>query len=83
MKIVKHFKRADFARRTVYNSIIRIAYCSSIKGKKKRDRRRLLAPTRKHNLRRLANSQIKRKTPNYDKKKLKVRAKNSLVDLID
>ena len=50
---------ADFARRTVFNTLIRIAYCNSIKGKKKTDIRRLLAPTRKNNLKRLVNNQIK------------------------
>ena len=43
-KIVEHLKRADFARRTRKN-----------KRQEKTDRRRLLDPTRKHNLRKLAN----------------------------
>ena len=58
-KIAKNFKRAGFARRTIYNTIITIAYCNSIKGKKKTDRCSILAPTKKHNLRRHANRQKK------------------------
>ena len=37
-KIVKYFKKTDFTCRTIYNTLIRIAYCNSIKCKKKTDR---------------------------------------------
>ena len=55
-KIVNHFQKEGYPRRTVYNTINRMRFGGTINDKKKTGRPTSWTPARKNHMKRLANN---------------------------